>query len=177
MTETDFSRAQTFSNALISDGVTDAHPARMRRFGQLVGTWDARGTRLDETTGEWREHSFTWIVSFVLDGRAVQDLEVVPSSDRPGETTTIATALRVYDPAAGVVRVSYFSPVRGQFANLVAIGWRDGIRQDGTQNDGRPIRWNFSSITDDSYVWDAWVSGDDGATWTHVEHIEGRRLA
>jgi len=165
-----------FADALLSDGPDKRYAARMRRFGRLVGTWDARGRRLDETTGEWHDRTFTWIVNYVLGGRAVQDIEVTPNAAKPDEMVTVATALRVYDPVAGVNRVSYFSPEDNQYCNLVAIGWRDGIRQDGTQNDGRPIRWNFSAITDDTYVWDAWVSNDDGSTWELVGHIDGTRI-
>lgn len=165
-----------FADALITDGPAPGYPARMRRLGQLVGTWQVRGTRLNEDTGEWGDCSFTWIVSHVLDGRGLQDIEVVPSETALGQYETIATALRIYDPVAGVVRVSYFSPVKNRYANLVAIGWRDGVRQDGTQNDGSLVRWNFSSIGPSSYVWDGWVSNDDGSTWEHVEHLEGARV-
>jgi len=166
-----------FSRALVTDGPAPEHPARMRRIRQLIGTWDVRGRELDEQSGEWKDRSFLWIVSYVLDGRGVQDIEVIPNAKQPEDYETIATALRIYDPVAGVVRVSYFSPVRNRYANLVAMGWRDGIRQDGTQNDERPIRWNFSSITGDSYVWDGWASNDDGSTWVLVEHLEGARVA
>ncbi|QDZ15396.1 hypothetical protein [Humibacter ginsenosidimutans] len=163
----------SFAAALVSEGVAPEHPNRMTRFGQLVGTWRVSGERLDEATGEWTARDFTWIVSWVMEGRAVEDLEVI---EVDGQASTVAVAVRVYDPAAGVVRVSYFAPAANQFANLVAQGWRDGLRQDGTQNDERPIRWNFSEITDESYVFDGWVSDDDGATWKLVEHLEGTRL-
>ncbi|GAB3394660.1 hypothetical protein GCM10027568_25640 [Humibacter soli] len=162
-----------FADALISAGPSREHPKRMTRFGQLVGSWTVHGTRLDESTGEWFDRDFTWIVQWVMDGRAVEDLEVVDTAEGP---VTAAIALRVHDPAAGLVRVSYFSPTTNQYANLVAQGWRDGIREDGSQNDGRPIRWNFSSITDESYEWDGWVSDDEGASWKLVEHLEGARL-
>ncbi|WP_022901360.1 hypothetical protein [Humibacter albus] len=164
--------AASFAQALISAEVAPEHPNRMTRFGQMVGSWHVKGSRLDEDTDEWVERDFTWLVSWVMDGRALEDLEVVQTDDGPA---TVAVAVRVYDPAAGVVRVSYFSPPNNQYANLVAQGWRDGVRQDGTQNDERPIRWNFSAITNDSYTFDGWVSDDDGATWKLVEHLEGTR--
>ena len=166
--------APTFAKALVSEGVAPEHPNRMTRFGQLVGTWRVTGHRIDEGTGERTPRDFTWIVSWVMEGRAVEDLEL---ADIDGQTSTVAVALRVYDPAAGLVRVSYFSPASNQYANLVAQGWRDGIRQDGTQNDERPIRWNFSEITGDSYAFDGWVSDDDGVTWKLVEHLDGVRLS
>lgn len=162
-----------FANALISSGPSPEHPNRMTRFGQLVGSWRVRGRRLDETTGDWRERNFTWLVSWALGGRAIEDLELVETDDG---AETIAVALRVYDPVGGIVRVSYFSPANNQYANLIAQGWRDGIRQDGTRNDDRPIRWNFSAVTDDTYTFDAWVGDDEGVTWKLVEHLEGERL-
>lgn len=166
-----------FSNALVADHAAPRYAARLRRFGQLVGVWDAVGTRLDEASGEWAERRFTWVVSYILDGRGVEDVEVEADPAHPGKHRSVAAAMRVYDPVAGAVRVSYMSPARGEYCNLIAIGWRDGIRQDGTGTDGRPIRWNFSSLTGDSYVWDAWVSDDDGATWQLTEHVEGHRKA
>ena len=57
--------------------------------------------------------------------------------------------MRVYDRNMGAWRVSYFEPQRGEYAHLVATAHkRDGIRQDGTRNDGLLIRWNFSKITE-----------------------------
>ncbi|MHA7984897.1 hypothetical protein ACX9R5_03750 [Rathayibacter sp. CAU 1779] len=165
--------APDFAGALISSAVAPEHPNRMTRFGQLVGSWRVVGRRLDED-GAWVDRDFTWLVSWVMGGRAIEDIEVIRTQDGP---LTVAVAVRVYDPAAGIVRVSYFSPANNQYANLVAQGWRDGIRQDGTQNDERPIRWNFSAISDDHYEFDGWVSDDEGATWTLVEHLEGTRIA
>lgn len=162
-----------FADALVSSGPSPQHPQRMTRFGQLVGCWHVRGRRLDESTGEWRDRDFAWLVSWIMDGRAIEDLEVVGSG---GDAETLAVAVRVYDPAAGVVRVSYFSPALNQYANLVAQGWRDGVRQDGTQNDERPIRWNFSDISDGRYAFDGWVSDDGGSTWKLVEHLDGERI-
>ena len=138
----------------------------MRRFGQLVGTWAAHGSRLDEATGEWAERDFTWIVQFILDGRAVQDVEVVASSTHPSGFETVATAVRVYDQLAGAWRVSYFAPTIGEYCHLIATPYRNGLRQDGTGTDGRPVRWNFTSITEDGYTWEGWVSDDEGTPGT-----------
>lgn len=166
-----------FANALMAPGPTPEYPGRMRRFGQLVGTWAAKGSRLDEATNEWIERDFTWIVAFILDGRAVQDVEVVASDTHPSGFETVATAVRVYDSLAGAWRVSYFAPTTGEYCHLVATPHRHGIRQDGTRTDGRSIRWNFTSITATSYKWEGWVSEDEGTTWVLVEHNEATRVS
>ena len=166
-----------FAEALVAPGPTPEYPGRMRRFGQLVGSWSVKGSLFNEESGEWMEREFTWIVEFILDGRAVQDVEVVPSTSHPSGFETVATTIRVYDPHAGVWRVSYFSPTMDEYCHLVATPYRTGIRQDGTRTDGRPIRWNFTSITADSYEWEGWVSNDEGATWLLIEHNEATRVS
>ncbi|MGO4690413.1 hypothetical protein [Glaciibacter sp. 2TAF33] len=166
-----------FAEALVASGPTPDYPSRMNRFGQLVGSWAATGSRLDEATGEWVGREFTWIVDFILDGRAVQDIEVVASASHPSGFKTVATAVRVYDPHAGVWRVSSFAPAIDEYCQLIATPYRHGIRQDGTRTDSKLIRWNFTSITAASYTWEGWLSDDEGATWTLVEHNEATRIS
>lgn len=152
----------------------------MRLFGQLVGTWSVTNRFLDESSGEWSESTLEWTFAYVLDGRAVQDVLVRPATDDAAGASSpqaLGTTVRVYDPALGVWRVSWFGTAGGDFCTLVGIGHRDGIRQDGTQTDGRPIRWNFSSITDDSFDWDGWVSDDDGASWWLEQHMDAVRTS
>jgi hypothetical protein len=162
-----------FARALIA---AEPHPERAQRmqlFGRLVGSWRAETRLLDESTGAWRESTADWIFAYTLGGLAVQDV-LVPADDPAGVGR--GTTIRVYDPALGGWRVSWFAAAAGEFCTLVANAHhRDGIRQDGTQTDGRPIRWNFSAITDDSFEWDGWVSDDDGRTWWLEQHIDATR--
>ncbi|MET1053157.1 MAG: hypothetical protein ABWX65_11010 [Mycetocola sp.] len=165
----------SFADALISDAATTQYPTRMSRFGRMVGTWAVHSKRLDEVTGDWHESDFVWVMSYILDGKAVQDVSLHPRAD--GGYDTLSTAVRVYDREMGAWRVSYFEPLRGEYAHLVATAHkRDGIRQDGTRNDGLLIRWNFSKITETSYQWESFVSEDEGATWVLNEHNEGTRV-
>ena len=165
----------SFADALISDAATERYPNRMSRFGRLVGRWNVHSRRMDEATGNWHESDFVWVVAFILDGKAVQDVALSPTGDG---FETISTAVRVYDRDMGAWRVSYFEPERGEYAHLVATAHkRDGIRQDGTRNDGLLIRWNFSKITDQSYRWESFVSEDEGTTWVLNEHNEGTRIS
>ena len=165
-----------FARALIAPGPTSARPQRMQLFGQLVGSWRADCRFLDEESGAWSEFTTEWIFAYTLGGRAVQDVLLAPSPSDPSAAEAKGTTIRVYDPVLGVWRVSWFGAVAGDFCTLVASGHhRDGIRQDGTQTDGRPIRWNFSHITGDAFDWDGWVSDDEGRTWWLEQHIHATR--
>jgi hypothetical protein len=167
---------EAFAKALIATGPTPARPQRMRLFGQLVGRWHAECRLLDEESGAWSEFETDWIFAYTLGGRAVQDVLVAPTASDPAVVESKGTTIRVYDPVLGAWRVSWFGAVAGDFCTLVATGHRDGIRQDGTQTDGRPIRWNFSGITDETFAWDGWVSDDEGRTWWLEQHIDARRV-
>jgi len=164
---------EDFVRALIAEG--PHHRKRLRNLGKLVGSWRVHGRRLNEETGQWEERDFRYLVSWIFEGRAIQDLEVITDAD--GQERTVAVAVRVADPQAGIARVSYFAPAANEFANLIASTWKNGVRQDGSRNDGRPIRWNFTDITDDSYTWEGWVSDDEGASWRLVEELRGTRIA
>jgi hypothetical protein len=165
-----------FARALIASGPTDAHPKRMATFGRLVGSWKVRGAFLSESTREWTETDRTWIFSYVLGGRAVQDV-LLGSDGDAGSDDVAGTTVRVYDPIAGMWRISWFGTLAGDYCTLAGTAHkRDGIRQDGTQTDGRPIRWNFSKITDESFAWDGWVSDDDGRTWWLEQHMDAARV-
>uniref|UniRef100_UPI0019631635 hypothetical protein n=2 Tax=Bacteria TaxID=2 RepID=UPI0019631635 len=71
----------SFANALIADAPTAKYPNRMSRFGRLVGRWNVHSRRMDEATGHWHESDFTWVVGFILDGQAVQDVALISTDD------------------------------------------------------------------------------------------------
>ncbi|WP_223692765.1 hypothetical protein [Leifsonia poae] len=169
---------ETFARALIARGPTPVRPQRMHLFGQLVGTWRAECRLLDEGSGAWSEFTYDWTFAYVLGGMAVQDVLVAPSAADPTVPETKGSTIRVYDPVLGAWRVSWFGAVGNDFCTLVATGHhRTGIRQDGTQTDGRPIRWNFSEITENSFKWDGWVSNDEGRTYWLEQHMDATRVA
>lgn len=153
------------------------YPHRIATFGRLVGRWAVTSTRRELEGAEWEDDAFTWTVAYILDGRGVQDVAAVEDAQAPDGVRTVSTSVRVYDPLLGAWRVSYLEPERGEYAQLIASAHRDGIRQDGTRSDDKLIRWNFSGITGDRYLWDSWVSDDEGRTWWLQAHNEGRRLA
>lgn len=165
-----------FARALIATEPTPERPQRMHLFGQLVGSWRADVRFLDEASGAWAERVEEWVFAYTLGGRAVQDVLVARDPEHPESLVAHGSTVRVYDSTLGAWRVSWFGAAAGDFCTLVATPHRrDGIRQDGTQTDGRPIRWNFSKITDESFEWDGWVSNDEGRTWWLEQHVDAVR--
>ena len=73
-----------FIDALHVSGPADEHGGKLMLFGQFVGSWDLKwagtGTNGEPATATGELH-FGW----VLGGRAVQDIWIVPGRGQPGE--------------------------------------------------------------------------------------------
>ncbi len=147
-------------------------------FGQFVGDWafDATWHRRDGTTrsgtGEWH---FGWI----LEGRAVQDVWMVPSRaerERAGAPLQgYGTTVRYYDPKLDAWRVTWTGVVDGVVSSFIARRQGEEIVLEGEDPDGLPMRWIFSRITPAAFHWRRVVSEDRGASWrTELEMKVGR---
>ncbi len=160
-----------------SDELTD----REDIYGWLIGSWEADvydyaadGT-VHKSSGEWR-------FGRVLEGRAIQDVWIVPPrSQRDSKILSrrnnrYGTSLRVYDREIGAWRVSWFNPVTGARNDL--IGRRQGadIVQEGAGPDGRKIRWSFREITPASFRWLGEYLESDGKTWRLQAEFRARRM-
>jgi hypothetical protein len=170
--------------ALKAGGPAADREAAMALYGWLIGAWDVEvldheaGGAIRRSRGEWH---FDW----VLEGRAIQDVFIVPpraerrSGGMPGAGNRCGTTLRVPNPADGTWRIDWSNPVT--LARNSMIGRRQGneIVQDGIDADGddAPYRWVFSDIGADAFRWRAEISRDGGRSWTvtvefHVTRAE-----
>jgi hypothetical protein len=158
-----------FLDALRADGAAADRAGNMDLYGWLVGSWtlDVTGYLPDGTArrrpGEWH---FDW----VLEGRAIQDVWIVPPrGQRQGDTAKLGnfygTTLRVYDPKLDAWHVQWTDPVSQTYLSMIGRRQGDGIVQLGTAPDGSQIRWSFSEIAPDSFLWRGETSRDDGKTW------------
>jgi hypothetical protein len=164
---------------LLADGPCAEHAEKLMLFGQFVGDWEAEftvynsdGTR-QTATGEWH---FGW----VLEGRAIQDVFIVPRRSERGQASAVpsdyGTALRFYDPKLDAWRVVWCSPVHGDLLTFTARPVGDEIVLEGCDADGTPMRWIFSRITAESFHWRRVFSTDGGATWQLHKEMSVRRV-
>ncbi|SRR6266568_1891186 len=173
-------KVSTFVDALLSAGPQADQKERMALYNDLLGDWDVDvidygpdGIR-QKSKGEWY---FSW----VLEGRAIQDVYIVPSrairqADKSAKITRYGTSLRAYDPTAGVWRVTWINPVTGAHNMLVGKRRGDEIYQEGRNLDGSLIRWIFSDVTADSFHWRGETSPDGGKTWSLAAEFFGHRM-
>jgi hypothetical protein len=121
------------------------------------------------------EVHFAW----VLDGRAVQDTWITSSSaDRAAGRTAplhwFGTTLRVFDRATGSWRATWTDPESSVRIDLDGRRRGDDIVQIGTRG-GHPIRWSFTKITADAFLWQGHILHTDGSTWRLEVEVVLRR--
>ncbi|MDX6537865.1 MAG: hypothetical protein QOD37_2206, partial [Gaiellales bacterium] len=111
---------------------------------------------------------------WVLGGRAVQDTWIVPARGEPGAGVPPlafhGTTIRFYDASFGAWRSTWIDPVNGRVRRFI------GRPVDGdivliSDEDEPQLRWRFTDIEPDSFVWRGEMSHDGGATWTRDEEM------
>jgi hypothetical protein len=165
---------------LEANGPNKEYAAKMMLYGRLVGdwrvdyvAWDAAGKQLVKTSGEWH-----W--GWVLDGRAVQDVWIMPGRAERQKPAAPkgewGTTIRYYDPKIDAWHIVFVGPAYNNLNVFVARQQGDEIVQEGTSPSGKPARWIFSEITATTFRWRDEVSEDGGKTWSLREEMHARRL-
>ena len=163
--------------ALHATAPVGEHADKLMLFGRFVGSWrlawfgtDARG---HPATMSGELH-FGW----VLGGRAVQDVWIVPGRGQPGEgqppLAFHGSTIRFYDPAIDAWRSTWIEPVNRRVRRF--IGRPSGGDIVLLSDEESPqLRWRFTDIAAESFTWRAETSRDDGATWQFDEQMLATR--
>jgi hypothetical protein len=169
VTAQEYRLGMKFERGLLAAGPASSFASELALFGRFIGRWQIRNDLFSESTGAWSRTNLEWSFAWVIDGRGIQDVLV----DETG--SAIGTTVRTWDSIGGW-RVVWFCPRAAEHVVLSAAPDGADIRLDGVQADGRPVRWVFSALKQNSFAWDGWCSNDGGRTWWHEQHMEARRL-
>ena len=175
------SSCPSFIEALHTDGPAPDRRDKMGLYGWLIGRWemDAAHHQDDGSTRRSRgEIHFGW----VLEGRAIQDVWIVPARDArraepPAWGDFYGTTLRVYDPGIDAWHIVWIDPVKQVYRRMIGRARGSDIVQEGKDDTGAAVRWSFTAITPNSFHWLAERSPDGGATWRLLVEFFARRVA
>jgi hypothetical protein len=150
-------------------------------YGWLVGSWDMEVIDYDDDGAKHKSRG-EWHFARVLEGRAIQDVFVVPRRGERNTATAIkgnryGCSLRVYDQTFRAWKVRWNNPVTGAENYLIGKRLGDAIIQEGTDKDGTQFRWIFNEIALNSFHWYGERSFDGGKTWTLEVEFFGMRMA
>jgi hypothetical protein len=158
------------SAVLHSEGPDPALANKMTLYSWLIGSWNLEVTEFLED-GSTRIRPALWNFGWILEGRAIQDVWIVP---RPGRERTgnaiekqnyYGTTLRVYNPNTDTWHIHYSDPVLQFHVTFVGRKSPEGIVQDGQLPNGDRIRWSFYDISENAFRWRGESSPDGGKTW------------
>jgi hypothetical protein len=150
----------------------------MMLYGQFVGSWDGRMTYVDRE-GVRQETNAEVHFDWVLEGRAVQDVWIVPvrSQVSAGAAQLMyGTTLRVYDPRADHWHITWIDPVRQVYERMIGRQVGDDIVQEYRTDQGVRVQWMFTRITPGSFHWIAREAAGAGGDWrVRAEFLLSRR--
>jgi hypothetical protein len=165
------------------EALTSSHRADVDDiFGWLIGSWEVEAVLHDGMGGVEKRRGEVH-ASWVLEGRAIQDLFIFPSrADRasalPASGDRYATTIRTYDRTLGVWRVNFINPAADETsAQLIARREGNQIVMEGRLSNGTSIRWQYVTRTSTSFHYQAERLASDGKSWVLYLELFGRRSA
>lgn len=171
---------RSFVMALAADGRDLGIPVDKDLYGWLIGSWDldVAGFRDD---GSVRRRTGEWHFSWVLEGRAIQDVWIVPSratrseADPADGDVFYGTTLRSYNSSTGGWRIQWSDPASRTYFSMLARRDGNDIIQDGTMPGGGLIRWSFHDIAADSFTWRSHMSAGADKPWRMNAEFQAKR--
>jgi len=133
-------------------------------LGRVVGTWDVEyADFLKDGTVTHRSGEF--IVGWVLDGRAVQDLWIVDPSGT-GKDREVYTTVYYFEPKSRAWHATFVDPESASVMSFSGgAAGNDRFLLESQNTNSTTTRWSFNDIRSDSFVWRDEQSSDGGKTW------------
>lgn len=152
--QTEERAARLVGSLLTSKSLRPGAPEGLAPFRPLIGSWDLTVVDHDRD-GSSTTRQGEWHFSWGLDGRALIDVWVTPSratrgADGQGEW---GMSVRFFDPDSDSILSTWLGPFNRVVFPFQANAASDTITLTRHKEDGATIRWQFSDITPDSFVW------------------------
>lgn len=154
----------TFAASLLSEGPHPAIPSEQQIFAPFIGSWDLIVRWFDEAGKLSREERGEWHFAWILEGRGIQDVWIVPRrSERAGRSDLYeyGTSLRFFDETLGVWQSTWIGPMHRVARTFVARKIGDQVMLETTEGDVSRMRWSFADIQKNSFSWrnELWTEG------------------
>jgi hypothetical protein len=151
------------AESLVSIGPNPDIPLSDLIFAPFIGSWDLRITWYAEQEIV-RQENGEWHFDWVLEGRAIQDVWIVPRRDERASTADLyeyGTSVRFYEPRLGAWRSTWIGPMHGMVRTFVARKQDETVTMETDPDQGDALQWVFSDISSDAFVWrnSIWLDG------------------
>jgi hypothetical protein len=176
----DLKHERTFFPLLAANERSSDIPESADVYGWLCGSWDLDVVRYRAIDVASRGLKGEVHAGRVLEGRAVQDVWIMPRvDDRRGAIdramNMYGTTLRSWEPSTQAWRIAWTNPVSGHREEQVGRWNGRDILQEGQRVDGTKTRWTFTEITAGSFHWRGEALYPSNDRWTLEGEFLGTR--
>jgi hypothetical protein len=172
-------QATDFRSLLAAPARSPEIPESADVYGWLCGSWDLEVLRYRGIDVSGRGLSGEVHAGRVLEGRAVQDVWIMPRPEHRGGDVDrgmnmYGTTLRSWDASIDAWRIAWTNPVSGHREEGRPLE-RPGHSSGSTRPDGTKTRWTFTEITPTSFHWRGEAASEQGNLDGRREFIATRR--
>jgi hypothetical protein len=166
----------SFTDALMSATPHAEIPEEQGIFAPFIGDWDLIVKWFDENGTLSREERGEWHFSWILEGRAIQDVWIVPPRDeraRRGDLYEYGTSLRFFDKTLNAWQSTWIGPMHRVVRTFTARRQGNEVRLETTEGDVPRMRWSFCDMRTNSFIWrnELWT----GSGWRLQQSFDARR--
>ena len=148
---------------------------KLQLYGRFIGDWETKIIAHDPD-GARHEGSGEIHLGWILEGRAIQDVWMIPRLAERPTGNWFGTTIRVYDPTIDAWRIYWIDPARNVFRQQIGRQRGDDIVQEGNTETGELSRWSFTRIKANSFHW-LGESSASGDAWQLVVEVLAQRKA
>jgi hypothetical protein len=168
---------QDMFDALVARGPALLVAEHAGDFAKLIGSWKVEIHDV-ETDGVKRVNEGEWHFGWALEGRAIQDVLIVPSrKDRRaaahGKGNRYLTSLRVFDSLTRIWRVFTIDPVSNTYLALTARQEDGRVVQEGADVSGNEFRLSLFDFVSNAFRMRE--ERTDGEGWKTVMELSAQR--
>lgn len=150
--------------ALAAAGPNSAVADQSKVLESLVGSWDVEYMDVLKD-GRQQHRTGQFIVAWVLDGRAIEDVWIVDPSEGRHDREVYAD-VRYFDSKSRTWPTVFIDPEHASIAKFTGGATADGRMVLQTTDLGRPqSRWSFVDIEPETCVFRDEYSTDGGESW------------
>jgi hypothetical protein len=165
--------AHAFCRALQS--ATSSLPEHAQIFAPFIGSWNLVVNWYDDVGNVVRTEEGEWHFSWVLEGRGIQDVWIVPprAQRASGSLYEYGTSIRFYDPALDAWQSTWIGPMHRVVRTFTARKLGAMVILETTPDIIPAMRWSFSDITANAFSWKNEVQVAN--SWRTQQSFEAKR--
>lgn len=167
--------SQMFAAALLSSGPNTEVPAKDQIFAPFIGSWDLVVRWHDAAGQVTRKEEGEWYFSWVLEGRGIQDVWIVPprAAREFSVTYEYGTSVRFYDLGTGGWQSIWIGPEHKVVRTFTARRMDNRVVLETPAGAVPRMCWSFSDISADAFRWTNEIHED--GVWRVQQTFEARR--